>query len=87
MGGEIAGVDQKETGLFFLLDEGRDEQHVPIAKDGLGKRTFTVLVVDDYEPWRDFASKTFQKTPDLKIIGEPRMDPKRFGKPKNFNPT
>jgi len=28
-----------------------------------------VLVVDDYEPWHGFVSTTFQRQPELKIIG------------------
>jgi DNA-binding NarL/FixJ family response regulator len=27
-------------------------------------------VVDDYEPWRSFASRTFQNNPELQIVGE-----------------
>ena len=29
-----------------------------------------VLIVDDYEPWRRFASSTFQKMPGLQVVGE-----------------
>ena len=29
-----------------------------------------VLVVDDYEPWRRFASSTLQEIPGLQLIGE-----------------
>jgi DNA-binding NarL/FixJ family response regulator len=36
----------------------------------LEKSTFRVLVVDDYEPWRSFASSTLQKQPELRIVGE-----------------
>ena len=32
--------------------------------------TTSILVVDDYEPWRRFVSTTFQKQPGLQIIGE-----------------
>ena len=36
----------------------------------MGKSTFRVLVVDDYEPWRRFLVSTLQKHPELRIIGE-----------------
>src|SRR5438270_7307815 len=29
-----------------------------------------VLIVDDYEPWRRFASSAFQKMPGLQVVGE-----------------
>jgi DNA-binding NarL/FixJ family response regulator len=36
----------------------------------LGKSTFRVLVVDDYEPWRSFALRTLQKKPELQVVSE-----------------
>ena len=36
----------------------------------LGKSTFRVLVVDDHEPWRSFASRTLQKKSELQVISE-----------------
>jgi DNA-binding NarL/FixJ family response regulator len=36
----------------------------------LGRSTFRILVVDDYEPWRSFASRTLQKKPELQVISE-----------------
>jgi DNA-binding NarL/FixJ family response regulator len=36
----------------------------------LERSTFRVLVVDDYEPWRIFASNTLQKNPELRVVGE-----------------
>lgn len=36
----------------------------------MGKSTFRVLVVDDHEPWRSFASRTLQRKPELQVIGE-----------------
>jgi DNA-binding NarL/FixJ family response regulator len=32
--------------------------------------TTSVLIVDDYEPWRKFACLTLQKRPELRIVGE-----------------
>ena len=34
------------------------------------RSTYRVLVVDDYEPWRSFATRTLQKTPELLVVGE-----------------
>ena len=34
------------------------------------RSTFRVLVVDDYEPWRSFASRTLQKKPELQVVSE-----------------
>ena len=36
----------------------------------LGKSIFRVLVVDDHEPWRGFASRTIQQRPELQVVGE-----------------
>lgn len=36
----------------------------------LGKSTFRVLVVDDYEPWRSLVSKAVQEIPELELAGE-----------------
>jgi len=36
----------------------------------MGRSTFRVLVVDDYEPWRSFASRTLQKKPELEVVSE-----------------
>jgi len=36
----------------------------------MGRSTFRVLVVDDYEPWRSFASRTLQKKPELQVVSE-----------------
>ena len=36
----------------------------------VGESSIRVLVVDDYEPWRQFACTTLLKQPDLEIIGE-----------------
>jgi CheY-like chemotaxis protein len=32
--------------------------------------TVRVLLVDDYEPWRQFVCRVLQKRPDLEIVGE-----------------
>jgi len=34
------------------------------------RQSFRILVVDDYEPWRRFASSTLQKRPGSLIVGE-----------------
>ncbi len=34
------------------------------------RSTYRVLVVDDFQPWRSFASRTFQTNPELQIVGE-----------------
>lgn len=34
------------------------------------EQSFRVLVVDDYEPWRRFATSELQKQPELLIVGE-----------------
>jgi len=34
------------------------------------KSTIRVLVVDDYEPWRSFASTNLQKKSELQVVGE-----------------
>jgi DNA-binding NarL/FixJ family response regulator len=36
----------------------------------LGTSLIRVLVVDDYEPWRRFASTALLKQPELQVIGE-----------------
>lgn len=36
----------------------------------MGKSICRVLVVDDHEPWRSFASRTLQEKPELQVIGE-----------------
>jgi DNA-binding NarL/FixJ family response regulator len=36
----------------------------------LRRSTFRLLVVDDYAPWRSFASRTLQKKPELQVISE-----------------
>jgi DNA-binding NarL/FixJ family response regulator len=33
-------------------------------------KSVRILVVDDYEPWRDFVANTLKKEPDLEIIGK-----------------
>jgi DNA-binding NarL/FixJ family response regulator len=37
---------------------------------GLEKSIYRVLVVDDYEPWRSFATRTLQQKPELQVVGE-----------------
>ena len=36
----------------------------------MGKSTVRVLVVDDYEAWRTFASTTLQEKLELQVVGE-----------------
>lgn len=36
----------------------------------VGTSPIRLLVVDDYEPWRHFVGTTFEKYPELQIIGE-----------------
>ena len=36
----------------------------------MGAPLISVLVVDDYEPWRRFASTALLKQPELRVIGE-----------------
>ena len=36
----------------------------------MGKSTVRVLVVDDFEPFRQFICSTLENVPDLQIIGE-----------------
>ena len=36
----------------------------------VGTSPIRLLVVDDYEPWRHFLGTTFEKYPELQIIGE-----------------
>ena len=36
----------------------------------MDESSIRVLVVDDYEPWRRFASTTLLKQPELQVIGE-----------------
>ena len=36
----------------------------------LKKSIFRVLLVDDYEPWRRFILSSFQKWPELQVVGE-----------------
>jgi DNA-binding NarL/FixJ family response regulator len=36
----------------------------------LEKSTYRVLVVDDYEPWRSFATRTLQKKPGLQVVSQ-----------------
>ena len=36
----------------------------------LERSTYRVLVVDDYEPWRSFATRTLQKIPELQVVSE-----------------
>ena len=35
-----------------------------------GTSSIRLLVIDDYEPWRRFVGTTFEKYPELQIIGE-----------------
>jgi len=37
---------------------------------GVATPSVRILVVDDYEPWRRVISRTLEKQPELKIIGE-----------------
>ena len=34
------------------------------------KKSFTVLICDDYKPWREFVRKTLTKKSDVTIVGE-----------------
>ena len=34
------------------------------------RSTYRVLMVDDYEPWRSFATRTLQKKPELQVVSE-----------------
>jgi DNA-binding NarL/FixJ family response regulator len=34
------------------------------------KKSFTVLICDDYKPWREFVRKTLKKNSNLTIVGE-----------------
>jgi len=36
----------------------------------LGKSTFRVLVVDDYEPWRSYVCSMLKRQPELQVISE-----------------
>jgi DNA-binding response OmpR family regulator len=45
-----------------------------------------VLVVDDYEPWHDFFSKTLRKEPALQIIGYVSDGPDAVQKAKELQP-
>lgn len=40
------------------------------GKNVVGECSIRVLVVDDYEPWRRFASTALLKQPELQVIGE-----------------
>jgi len=37
---------------------------------GLERSIYRVLVVDDNEPWRSFATRTLQKNPELQVVSE-----------------
>lgn len=45
-----------------------------------------VLVVEDFEPWRDFVRSTFQRKPELQIIGEARNGLEAIQKAKELQP-
>ena len=36
----------------------------------LGRRKIRILVVDDFEPWRDFACSTVKKVPSLELVAQ-----------------
>lgn len=36
----------------------------------MDKATIRVLIVDDFEPWRQFAGSVLQRQPDVQIVGE-----------------
>ena len=52
----------------------------------LGKRTFTVLVVDDYERWREFVSKTLATKLQLTIIAEASDGAEAVKRAQEFQP-
>ena len=50
------------------MKHNRTTKKNPQAKKS-GKPTVRVLVVDDFEPWHDFVSKTLAKETELDIVG------------------
>lgn len=45
-----------------------------------------VLVVEDFDPWRDFVRSTFQRRPELQIIGEATDGLEAIRKAKELQP-
>ena len=52
----------------------------------MGESAFRVLVVDDYEPWRSFATKTLQKKPEIQDIREASDGLEAVRKAKELQP-
>lgn len=45
-----------------------------------------VLVVEDFDPWRDFVRSTFQRQPELQIVGEATDGLEAIRKAKELQP-
>jgi DNA-binding NarL/FixJ family response regulator len=45
-----------------------------------------ILVVDDFEPWRRFASSTLRKNPGLQVVGEASNELEAFQKAVELEP-
>lgn len=50
------------------------------------KSTLRVLVVDDYEPWRSFTSRTLQTKPELQVVSEAADGLEAVQKAKDLKP-
>jgi DNA-binding NarL/FixJ family response regulator len=46
------------------------EETVTLQKAGGTGKSVRILVVDDYEPWRRFASTTLREQPELEVVGQ-----------------
>src|SRR3954471_3842391 len=62
----------QRSGLALAYDEASGDGCFVNSHDEvpLTNSPIQVLIVDDYEPWRRFASSTFQKMPGLQVVGE-----------------
>jgi DNA-binding NarL/FixJ family response regulator len=52
----------------------------------MNESAIRVLVVEDFEPWRDFIRSTFQREPELQIISEARDGMEAIQKAKELQP-
>jgi DNA-binding NarL/FixJ family response regulator len=65
-------ITDSVTGSLLAYDEASGDGCFVNSHDEvpLTNSPIQVLIVDDYEPWRRFASSTFQKMPGLQVVGE-----------------
>jgi chemotaxis response regulator CheB len=60
---------------------------VSYVDDSRDVAAMRVLVVEDFEPFRQFIRSKLAEKPELQVIGEVSDGEKPFSKPKNYNPT